>query len=162
MAQAPKTPNVEAQRAAMKKLQFLVGEWSGKASALRGPGQFVDLVQTESAQFKLDGLVLVIEGVGRAEGDGKPALQALGLISFDDDAGTYRMRAFNDGRWLETEVKLADGENSLSWGFALGEFKTTIVLCINDKGEWTELGELIIGDRPPQKMMDLRVRRTSR
>ena len=48
MAQPPKTPNVEAQRAAMKKLEFLVGEWSGKASALRGAGQFVDLVQTES------------------------------------------------------------------------------------------------------------------
>ena len=33
----------------------------------------------------------------------------LGLISFDDETGTYRMRAFNDGRWLETEVKLEDG-----------------------------------------------------
>jgi hypothetical protein len=162
MAQALKIPNVEAQRAAMKKLQFLVGEWSGEASALRPPGEFVDLVQTESALFKLDGLVLVIEGVGRTKADGKPALQALGLISFDDDAGTYRMRAFNDGRWLETDVKLADGEKSISWGFALGEFKTTTVLRINDKGEWTELGELLIGDRPPQKMMDLRVRRTSR
>jgi hypothetical protein len=162
MAQTLKIPNVDTQRAAMKKLEFLVGEWSGEASALRGPGQFVDLVQTESAQFKLDGLVLVIEGVGRAKADGKPALQALGLISFDDDAGMYRMRAFNDGRWLETEVKLADGGSSISWGFALGEFKTTTVLRINEKGEWIELGELIIGDRPPQKMMDLRVRRTSR
>jgi hypothetical protein len=36
------------------------------------------------------------------------ALQALGLISFDDETGTYRMRAFNGGRWLETEVKLLD------------------------------------------------------
>jgi hypothetical protein len=59
------------------------------------------------------------------------------LISFDDEAGTYRMRAFNDGRWLESEVKLADGENSISWGFAVGEFKTATVLRINDKGEWT-------------------------
>jgi hypothetical protein len=31
---------------------------------------------------------------------------------------------------LETEVKLADGGNSISWGFALGEFKTTTVLRI--------------------------------
>ena len=69
--------------------------------------------QTESAQFKLDGLVLMIEGVGRAKTDGKVSLQALGLISFDDDTGTYKMRAFNDGRWLETEVKLVDGGNSI-------------------------------------------------
>ena len=162
MAQPPKTPNVAAQRAAMKKLEFLVGEWSGEASVLRGPGQLIDLAQTESAQFKLDGLLLVIEGIGRSKIDGSPALQALGLISFDDEAGTYRMRAFNDGRWLESEVKLADGENSISWGFAVGEFKTATVLRINDKGEWTELGQLTIGDRPPQKLIDLRVHRISR
>ena len=157
----PKTPNVAAQRAAMKKLEFLAGEWSGDASVLRGAGQLVDLVQTESAQFKLDGLLLAIEGVGRSKIDGRPALQALGLISFDDEAGTYWMRAFNDGRWLETEVKLADGENSISWGFALGEYRTTTVLRINDKGEWTELGQLTIGDRPPRKMIYLRVHRIS-
>jgi hypothetical protein len=146
----------------MKKLGFLIGEWSGDASVLRGPGQFAELVQTESAQFKLDGLVLVIEGVGRAKADGKLGLQALGLVSFDDETGAYRMRAFNDGRWLETEVKLVDGENLITWGFELGEYKITTTLRINDKGEWTELGELAIGDRPPQKLMDLRVRRTSR
>jgi hypothetical protein len=138
MAQTPRTPDVEAQRAAMKKLDFLIGEWSGEASALRGPGQFAELTQTESAQFKLDGLVLVIEGVGRTKTDGKLALQALGLISFNDETGTYQMRAFNDGQWLETEVKLAYGGNSISWGFALGDFKTTTVLRINENGEWTE------------------------
>jgi hypothetical protein len=145
----------------MKKLEFLVGEWSGEASVLRGPGQFVELLQTESAHFRLDGLLLVIEGVGRKKSDGELALQALGLISFDDDAGTYWMKAFNDGRWLETEVKLADGVDSISWGFTLGEYKTSTVLRINDQGEWTEAGQLTIGDRRPLKMIELTVRRTS-
>jgi hypothetical protein len=162
MAQAPRTPDLEAQRTAMKKLGFLVGEWSGEASVLRGPSQFIELAQTESAQFRLDGLLLVIEGVGRSKPDGKLALQAIGVVSFDDETGTYRMRAFNDGRWLETEIKLVDGGDSISWGFALGEFKTTSVLRINENGEWTERGELIVGDRPPQKMLELRVRRGSR
>jgi hypothetical protein len=162
MAQTLRTPDVEAQRTAMKKLGFLLGDWSGEATVLRGPGQFVQLAQTESVQFKLDGLVLMIEGNGRTKTDGKPTLQALGLISFDDETGTYKMRAFNDGRWLETEVKLVDGGNSISWGFALGAFKTSTVLRINETGEWTELGQLIIGDHPPQKMMDLKVRRISR
>lgn len=71
------------------------------------------------------------------------------------------MRAFNDGRWLETEVKLAEGENSISWGFALGEFRTKTVMRITEEGAWTELGELVIGDRAPQRMMDLKVWRTS-
>ena len=146
----------------MKRLGFLVGEWSGEASVLRGPGQFAELLQTESVQFKLNGLVLMIEGVGRTKSDGKLALQALGLVSFDDETGTYRMRAFNDGRWLETEIKLADSGHSISWGFAMGQFKTTTVLRINEDGDWTEQGELIIGDRPPQKMMELRVQRLGR
>jgi hypothetical protein len=161
MAQAPGRPDVELQRSSMKRLSFLVGDWSGEATVLRGPGQFAELYQTESAQFRLDGLVLVIEGVGRMKADGKLALQALGVVSFDDQSGSYRMRAFSDGRWLETEVKLLDGGNAISWGFALGEIKTSTVLRINENGEWTEHGELTIGDRPPQKMMDLTVRRTT-
>ena len=161
MPQAPRTPDLEAQRAAMKQLGFLIGEWSGEASVLRGQGQFLELAQAESAQFKLDGLVLMIEGVGRSKSDGKLALQALGLVSFDDETRTYRIRAFNDGRWLETEVRLDDGGRSMSWGFALGEFKTRSVLRINESGEWTEAAELIVGDRPPQKLIELRVRRTS-
>jgi hypothetical protein len=90
MAQTPQTPNVETQRDAMKKLSFLIGDWSGEASVLRGPGLFVNLSQREVAEFKLDGLVLMIEGVGRTRTDGKVALQALGLITFDDTARAYR------------------------------------------------------------------------
>jgi hypothetical protein len=161
MAQTPRTPDVEMQRTAMKKLAFLLGDWSGEATALRGPGLFIELTQTESVQFKLDGLVLMIEGTGRKKTDGKLTLQALGLISFDDETGTYKMRAFNDGRWLETEVKLLNEGNSISWGFSLGGFKTSTVLRINESGEWTEHGELTIGDNPPQKLMDLKVRRVS-
>lgn len=146
----------------MRRLHFLVGEWHGKATVLRGPGQFVEMTQTESAQLKLDGLLLMIEGVGRARSDGKVWLQALGLISFDDETETYQMRAFNDGRWLETEVKLADSGNSMSWGFQVGEFKTSTVLRINESGEWTEHGELTVGERSPQPLMDLKVRRISR
>jgi hypothetical protein len=44
---------MEAQRAAMKRLGFLVGKWVGEARLLRGPGEPVVLVQTEEAQFKL-------------------------------------------------------------------------------------------------------------
>jgi hypothetical protein len=162
MAQTTQPPNLDTQRAAMKKLSFLVGEWSGEAAVLRGPGLFVNLSQIEVAEFKIDGLALMIEGIGRTKSEGKPALQALGLITFDDAAGTYRMRAFNDGLWLETEVKLLDDGKSLSWGFALGEMRTKSVLRINERGEWTEHAELIIRARPPQKLMELAVGRIPR
>jgi hypothetical protein len=158
MAEAPRTPDLAAQRAAMKKLSFLVGEWAGEATALRGPGGSIELVQTESAHFKLDGLVLEIEGVGRVKSDGSLVLQALGLISFDDAMRTYSMRAFNDGRWLETEIKLVD-DRTISWGFSLGRIKTASILHLNERDEWTESAEVTLGDGAPRKMMDLIVRR---
>jgi len=107
------------------------------------------------------GLLLMIEGVGRTKSDGTPVLQALGLISFDDLAGNYRMRAFNDGRWLETDVKLLDEPNAISWGFNLGDISTHSGLRIDEKGDWVEHAELIVGARAPQKLIDLRVSRIS-
>ena len=159
MAQQPRIPNIEAQRTAMKKLEFMVGEWAGEALLLRGPGDPVSLIQTEDAQYKLDGLILLVEGIGRTKADGKPALQALGIISYDDESGTYRMRAFNDGRFLETELKLLDSGKGITWGFALGQIRTSSVMQITEKGDWTELTEITIGSEPPKKYMELTVSR---
>jgi hypothetical protein len=158
MPQLPRTPDLEAQRAAVKKLGFLVGKWSGEARILRGAGEPTELIQTEEAQYKLDGLILVIEGTGRTKSDSRPALQAFGILSYDDENGTYRMRAFNDGRFLETEVKPLEGGKSLTWGFTLGEIKTNSILRINEQGEWTELHEISVGSQPPRKLMELTVR----
>lgn len=155
-----RTPDLEAQRAAMKKLAPLTGKWAGEARLHRGPGEPLVLSQIEEAQFKLDGLILEIEGIGRTKSDNTPVLRALGIISFDDETGTYHMRAFNDGRFLETEVKLLEDGKSLAWGFTLGSIKTSSVLRINEKGEWTELAEITIDAQPARKLMELMVKRT--
>lgn len=141
----------------MKKLGFLVGKWAGEARLQRG-GEWVELHQIEEANYKLDGLILVIEGVGRRKPDGHPLLQALGIISFDEETRKYRMRAFNDGRFLESEVKLLEDGKSISWGFVLGPISTSSVLRLNDSGEWTELAEIAIGSEAPQKLLELTVR----
>jgi hypothetical protein len=159
MSNLVRNPNLVAQRAAMKRLSFLVGKWEGEARVLRGPGEFVELIQTEQAQYKLDGLVLLIEGIGRIKSDGQVALQALGLISYDDEKRSYYMRAFNDGRFLETEVKLLDDSVGLTWGFTLGEIKTKSILLMNEKGEWTETHEIAIGAQSARKLMEVNVRR---
>ena len=145
----------------MKKLSFLVGKWAGEVRVYRNPDEPIVLDQTEDAQFKLDGWVLQIEGIGRTKNGGQPMLQALGMISFDDELAVYRMRAFNDGRFLETDVALLDDGKSLRWGFSLGEIKMASLLRINERGEWTELHEITIGAQPPRKFMELVVARIS-
>jgi hypothetical protein len=155
---APRTPNLQAQREAMQKLDFLIGKWIGEAHLLRGATEFVELIQIEETQFKLDGLILTIEGVGKTISGGQTLLQAFGIISYDDETGTYSLRAFNDGRFLETEVKLLEQEKGMTWGFALGEIKTKSVSLINERGEWTEVAEIFIGSQPPKKFLHLTVR----
>jgi hypothetical protein len=158
MAQLPRVPDLNAQRSAMGKLEFLVGKWSGEARLLRGPDKWVDLHQSEEAQYKLDGLILIIEGVGRAKTDGQTVLQAFAIISYDDESRAYQMRAFNDGRFLETNVKLLEEAMGMTWGFTLGEIRTHSVLRINESNEWTELAEIEIGSQPPRKLWELTVR----
>ena len=158
MAQLPRVPDLEAQRAAMKEVSFLVGKWAGEARLLRGPAESMELLQTEEAGYKLDGLILVIEGVGRTKSRGQPVLQAFGIISYDDESATYRMRAFNDGRFLETQVNLLEQGQGMTWGFVLGAVRTNSVLRINENGEWTELAEITIGPDPPKKLLELTVR----
>jgi len=159
MAQLPRVPNLAAQREAMTKLDFLIGKWTGEARLLRGPTESVELLQKEEAQYKLDGLIVVIEGVGRTKSGAQPILQALGIISYDDEIQTYRLRAFNDGRFLESDVKLLAEGRGMTWGFALGEIRTNSVLRINERGEWTELAEISIGSQPSKKLLELTVRK---
>ena len=125
----------------------------------RGQGEPLELTQTENAQYKLDALVLLIEGTGRVVSDGKAVIQAMATISYDDEAKLYRMRAYNNGRYMETEVKLAESGKGLAWGFTFGQIKTSSTLGINDKGEWTEAGDITIGSQPPRKFLELTVHR---
>jgi len=141
----------------MQKLNFLAGEWSGEACIFPGAGGPVELLQTERAEYKLDGLLLLIEGIGRSKANGKIILQALGIVSYDDEAGTYHMCAYNDGRYLETGVKVGDDGKELSWGFALGEIRTSSVLRLSEHGQWTELHEITVGAQPARKFMEVRV-----
>ncbi|HEY6330971.1 MAG TPA: hypothetical protein VI756_16685, partial [Blastocatellia bacterium] len=71
-------PNADAQREAMKKLEFLAGKWSGVAT-VNGGGQPIKVHQTEEIQYKLGGLVLLIEGTGRGD-DGQIMFQALATV----------------------------------------------------------------------------------
>ena len=82
-AQQPSMPNAATQREAMKKLAFLAGHWSGPVSIARGPGEPLKLTQTENVQYKLDGLVLLIEGQSTGS-HGNAQFQALATIAYDD------------------------------------------------------------------------------
>jgi hypothetical protein len=149
-------PNVAAQREAMKKLEFLAGKWSGDALVSRGPGEPIKVVQSENIQFKLDGLVLLLEGTGR-NADGKIVFQALATVSYDDSTSVYRFRSYSDGHYLETELKVIP--QGFIWGYEAGPLKVSNSMRLNEKGEWVEVTESTYGSTPPRKSVEMVLKR---
>jgi len=152
VAQQSPSNSVDAQREAMRKLAFLSGHWSGPLTIVRGPGEPLHLTQSEDVQYKLEGLVLLIEGKSSGA-DGKAQFQALATISFDEASHTYRFRAYSDGHYLDTELTvLADG---FSWGLMAGPAHIVNTMHLTAKGEWREATEVAMGSNPPRHSVDM-------
>jgi len=151
-AQQPASSSAAAQREAMKKLTFLAGRWSGPVSISRGPGEPVKLTQTENVQYKLDGLVLLIEGQSVGT-DGKPQFQALATISYDDASNVYRFRAYNDGHYIDTELTV--NPDGFAWGFHAGPAKIQNTMHLTAKAEWQETTDVTFGSNPPLRSVDM-------
>lgn len=139
----------------MKKLSFLAGKWSGEATIMRsdGPAQHT---QTEDIQFKLDGLLLLVEGTGR-DAAGQVVFRALATATYDDQTHTYRWRAHSAGRYLDTELKVTP--DGFTWAFDAGQVKVVNTMRLTAKGEWHEITEIIAGTAPPRKTLDMTLKR---
>lgn len=155
-AQQPAPNGAEAQRDAMRKLSFLAGRWSGPVTISRGPGEPLHFAQTENVEYKLDGLVLLIEGKS-TDPDGKVQFSALATIAYDDASHSYRFRAYNDGHYIDTE--LAVPANGFSWGFTAGPAHIVNTMHLTDKGEWNETTEVTVGSNPPHPSVEMLLRR---
>jgi hypothetical protein len=152
LAQAQQQPDLAAQRDAMQKLNFLVGKWTGNATITQGPGEPIKVTQTEVVQYKLDGLILLIEGTGRND-EGKAVFTALATISYDEETFTYHFRAYNSGRYLDTDLKVLS--HGFSWGYNAGPAKISNTMHLTEKGDWAETTEATVGSAPPRKSVEM-------
>jgi hypothetical protein len=155
LAQAPAV----AQRDAMKKLDFLVGEWTGEGWMESAPGQRRTFRGTEVVQSKLEGLLLTIEGVHRSRASGKDSEgvvhSAFAVVSYDEQAKRYRFRAYTArGNHEDTEAEVADGQ--LVWGMTVPQFgKVRYTITRDDKGRWFEVGEVAEDGKAWRKFFEM-------
>jgi hypothetical protein len=155
LAAQQSVPNsADTQREAMRKLSFLAGHWSGPVTIVRGPGEALHLTQTENVEYKLDGLVMLVEGKSTSA-DGKVAFSALATISYDDASQTYHFRAYHDGHYLDTELSVP--ANGFSWSFMAGPAHVVNTMHLSGKGEWDEVTEVTVGSNPPQRSVDMQL-----
>lgn len=151
-AQQYASNSVDAQREAMRKLSFLVGHWAGPVTIARGPGKPVQLTQTENVEYKLDGLVLLIEGKSTNAED-QVLFSALATIAYDGDSHTYRLRAYNDGHYLDAELSVPG--KGFSWSFAAGPAHILNTMRLTEKGEWNEVTEATVGSSLPHRNVEM-------
>jgi hypothetical protein len=135
-----------ANREAMKKLDYLAGKWKGEATVMAGPKETKKLTQTEDVQFRLDGVVLLVEGIGRGKLPGKEeegvVFNALGVMSYDAQAKKYKVKAYRaEGQSVDADMTLT--EKGFVWGFKepARSLEVKYTMTLTPKGEWHEVGE---------------------
>jgi len=128
----------------MKIFSAWEGRWQGEGSMQMGPGEPKKSNVDEQITYKLDGMVLLVEGVGKLpDGSEKIVHQALGLLSFDQGANAYKFKTYlRDGRSTDAWFNHL-GENKFQWGFDIptrGKTRYSITIDPNKK-TWNEIGE---------------------
>src|SRR5688572_24589229 len=115
LAQAPKPP--ELALAEMKKLAFLTGNWRGEGWVEFAPGQRRTFTSREIVEFKLDGVLLLIEGMHHMKLPGVEQdlkiHHALATVTFDPEAKSFRMTAHkSDNKSVPASPKFARAASS--------------------------------------------------
>lgn len=154
-AQRSASASFAEQRAAMEKLSFLAGRWSGPATVVAGPGRTLHLTQTEHVQYKLGGLVMLVEG-NSTDPSGKTVFSALATIAYDDASHQYRFRAYNDGHYLDAELSVTP--DGFSWAFTAGPAHVVNTMHLTSAGEWHEVTQTSLSGGPPRDTVEMTLR----
>jgi len=151
------TPSTaHAQHMAMTKLSFLEGNWSGPATVSHGPGGALHLTQAERVQSRLDGLILTIEGAG-ADDSGKIVFRAFATVSYDDDAHQYRIRAYNNGHYVDSQLSVE--ANGFSWSYSAGPARVVNTMHLSSTGAWEEKTESTAGQNPAMTVVEMKLKK---
>jgi len=153
-------PDGSASRAAMQKLDFMVGRWKGEAWMIRGTER-IHTTMTEVVERKLGGVAFLVEGLGVVPGPGAEAPRvvhnALAVISFDPQAQGYVLRSYiasgQSGDFVLTPI-----EGGVIWSREVpgGRIRNTAKI---GNGEWHEIGEFSRDGTTWMQIMELNLKK---
>ena len=152
-------PDPAVPKAAIARLDFMVGLWRGDAWQLRG-SERVETKMLESVERKLNGAVLLVEGRGSvpvAGGEDRVVHHALAVISFDARTSKYTMRSYiASGQSGDFDVTIIDGGVSWTREVPGGRIRNTARFT---QDEWHEVGEFSTDGNVWRQVMELRLKR---
>ena len=130
----------------MKAFAGWAGRWQGEGFIQLGPGEPEKSTVDERIEYKLDGMVILIEGIGMApdEATKKETIvhHALGVISYNQASSQYKLRSYlKDGRSTDAWL-IVTAKNNYQWGFDTPQGKIRYTITIDPiKKTWNEIGE---------------------
>lgn len=134
-------PDFSAQcKKEMQKLAYLVGDWKGEAVTRTQNGE-LKLEQTEHIEWKMDGVLLSIEGIGKEQG--KVAFNALAMVNYDVAQQQFKFKSYvKEGYSTDAYFKVLE-ENKFEWGFDIqsGGKSRYFITLDPVKKTWYEVGE---------------------
>ncbi len=138
---------------AMQKLDRWVGHWKGQGWSEMFPGQRHEFSIDETIQRRLDGLVLLVEGLGKDK-EGAPAHNALAVLSYEPAAKQYRFRSWRlpGGQFRDSEVKLTP--EGMEWGFQEGPVHIRFAIRLT-ASQWRETGEFSRDGKEWRKFLEM-------
>jgi len=125
---------------AMKAIGWLAGTWRGEGWMRRGPGEPQPFRSSETVVSRLDGRVLIVEGLHHDNVSGDVVHHALATISYDPSSGKYRFSShLASGQSGEYEADLVDGK--FVWGMEIPNHGRMRYAIHIDGDRWHEIGE---------------------
>ena len=140
-AQAPDFGGI-AQKEAIKKMSFMLGEWTGSGWADVN-GTHRSFNGEEIISSKCDGAILSLEGNHSMEIQGRkiPIHNAFGMLRFDEKTKKYHMRA-HLANGLENEYEFTATPNGYTWSQDHPTWGHVVYTAIFTDKTWVEYGEI--------------------
>lgn len=157
-------PSQAAPAPELKRLDFLLGEWKGAGWIEMGPGRRAEFQQTEHVQSRLNGTVILVEGLGRGKmgstGEEGVVHHALAVISYNTGAKKLAFRAFRaDGNSVDADATVSD--KGMVWGFRDPQrgMQVRYTIKLDEMGRWNEVGELSMDGQAWRKFFEMTLQR---
>lgn len=134
-----------ANQEKMKVFALWTGKWHGEGTMHTG-GEMKTITVDKNIELKLDGRVLVMEGVGKSKDEYTQeevvVHHAFGILSYDETSHEYKLRTYlTNGRTADVSLKVLDGER-FQWYFDSPPGKVRYTINVDrTKSTWKETGE---------------------
>lgn len=126
----------------MQKLACLVGDWKGEATVMT-PAGTITVQQTEHIEWKMNNMLLSIEGIGREAGKDTDSFHAFALVNYDATLQQFKFKSYvKEGFSTDAYFKILE-PFKFEWGFDIATGgKTRYIITIDPtKKTWHESGD---------------------